>query len=88
MKFLIYELCCRFCNKKTGEMKYPEGISVSDLHIADIRCSDCEITYGSYKQMHDEFLQDIGNHDEFLTIIKKVDYKKANFDKEILKIKK
>jgi len=81
------QLKCRFCSKITGEYKYPDNLTVADLGIADVRCEQHEQEFGSYKKMHDEFLQDIGNHDEFLTIIKKVDYKKDNFDKEVEKIK-
>ena len=87
IKFKTLILICRFCGKQTGTYQYPSALNVEDLKIADVRCEDCEIKYGSYKQMHDEFLQDIGNHDEFLKIIKKADYKKENFGVEIQKIK-
>ena len=83
----IYELKCRFCDKKTGEYKYPDNLTVADLGIADVRCEDCEIKYGSYKELHDTFLQSVGDHSEFLKVIAKSDYKKSKFDIEISKIK-
>ena len=80
-------LTCRFCQKITGQYTYPDNLTVADLGIADVRCGDCEKKYGSYKEMHDIFLRDVGTHDEFLTTIKKADYKKADFDVEVSKIK-
>ena len=87
MKFKTHNLTCRFCGKITGTYKYPDNLTVADLGIADVRCRDCEVKNGSYKSMHDEFLRDCGDHKAFLTTIKKADYKKVNFDKEVEKIK-
>lgn len=87
-----YELKCRFCGKTTGQIDLPDNnwkdkvITNELLGIADTRCSNCEIKNGSYKEMHDEFLRDIGNHDEFLKMMAKTEFKKQNFDIEIAKL--
>ena len=44
-------LKCRFCNKKVGELDLQEGKSFNPEMFADIRCSDCESKYGSYKDI-------------------------------------
>lgn len=87
IKLNKYILRCRFCNKQTGEYQYHSDLTIADLNIADIRCSECELLNGSYKEMHDEFLRDIGNHDEFLKMMGKTEFKKQNFDIEIAKLK-
>ena len=85
MKILI--LKCRFCDKITGEYKYPDNLTVADLGIADTRCEICEGKYGSFKEMSDEFTRDCGTYDEFKTVIAKSEYKRAKFDLEVAKIK-
>jgi len=86
-KFLTLQLKCRFCGKITGEYKYPDNLTVADLGIADVRCDQHEIEFGSYSKMSQEFEQLGKTHDEFLATIKKADYKKVNFDVEVSKIK-
>ena len=87
MKLKTYNLLCRFCQKHCGEYQYPDDVSIESLGIADIRCSDCEILYGSFSKMSQEYMTLGKTYDEFLTIIKKADYKKDKFDKEVEKIK-
>jgi len=78
-----YNLTCRFCNKKCGEYQYPEDLNVKDLGIADVRCSDHEIEFGSYSKMEQDFK---GTHKEFISIMEKSEYKRSKFDAEVDKI--
>ena len=87
MKFKILQLLCRFCGKQTGKYIYPGNLSVSDLHIADIRCSEHGQEFGSFSKMSQDYMALGKTYDEFLTIIKKADYKRTKFDVEIAKVK-
>ena len=76
-------LKCRFCSKITGQYTYPDNLTVEDLHIADIRCSEHEQEFGSYSKMEQDFK---GTHKEFISIMEKSEYKKSKFDAEMAKI--
>ena len=79
----ILQLKCRFCSKITGQYTYPDNLTVEDLGIADIRCSDHEIEFGSYSKMEQDFK---GTHKDFISIMEKSEYKRSKFDTEIAKI--
>src|SRR3990167_1560601 len=86
MKLKTLQLLCRFCNKKCGEYQYPDNVSIADLGIVDVRCEQHKQEFGSYSKMEQDF-NGLGTHAEFLTIIKKADYKKDKFDAEVQKVK-
>ena len=96
MKFFIrHELKCRFCGKVTGTLDFPPQFHVGKIiddkyaGIVDVRCDICEAKYGKYKDMEVEYKRDIqNNHAEFLAFMEKAQYKKVEFDKEIIKLKK
>jgi len=79
----ILQLKCRFCSKITGQYTYPDNLTVADLHIADVRCSDHEQEFGSYTKMEQDFK---GTHKEFISIMEKSEYKRSKFDAEMVKI--
>lgn len=81
---------CRFCGTETGRIEISpiqdllDGNPKSDAYhgIEDSRCDKCQKEHGSYKEMHDEFLQHGGTHPDFIIAIKKAGYKKcAEWDK-------
>ena len=87
-----YEIKCRFCKAVTGTLDIPEnsrkhkGKTFSDeyFNIADSRCSDCEIKYGKFKEMEEEYRKKVkDNYEGFKAIMKKCGYKKEIFDKEL-----
>ena len=90
----IYEIKCRFCGIKNGELKVPDNYLANPLlEIADSRCDAHEIEHGNYKEMENEYKQKINKPNaEFLKIMQKSEFKRSKFDteleKEILEIKK
>jgi len=77
----MIELKCRFCNKTCG--------TIEEKHkdeVADIRCDDCGITHGSYKEMEEIWEKQIKKEgqtiNDFKELLKKSNYKKADFIKD------
>jgi len=87
-----YEIKCRFCKKVTGTLDIPidsrkhKGKTFSDeyFNIADSRCSDCEVKYGTFKEMEEEYRKKVkDDYEGFIQCMKRNNYKKEEFDKEV-----
>ncbi len=82
----MFEILCRFCGMKTGEMEIPyrlRGTVVTNesFGIVDNRCSTCEVSNGNYKEMAQEFEEKrLGDSDDFKQVIEEAEYKKSKFD--------
>lgn len=55
--------------------------------IADSRCDDCSILYGTFREMEDSFREVGGTYDDFKLMLEKCEYKKPFFDAEVEKVK-
>lgn len=83
-----YEIKCRFCGIKNGELQVPDNLANPLLEIADSRCDAHEIQFGNYKEMENKFKQIINKpNDDFLKIMTKSEFKKEKFDIEIENLK-
>ena len=91
-RWIIYPIKCRFCGADNGnQMKLLrekwEGREVNDeiLGIADHRCDACSAAHGSYKEMHDFFMQTSDDkHEDFLAHIEACDFKAPGFLRRML----
>lgn len=80
-----YEIKCRFCGIKNGEIEVPDNYSFDPLtEIADSRCDLHEQQFGNYKEMENEYKMKIKKGD-FKKIMEKSEFKKNNFDIELKK---
>lgn len=87
---MIYEMKCRFCSLVTGTIEFksyqPMPKDMEDQFL-DIRCSSCEQLYGVIKDMEQAFLsKGVDKKFTFKDILKKTQYKKDKFDKELEKL--
>jgi len=93
-EFFTVDNKCRFTGEKLGTFQvhkkhFPGRTDVSDEElrnsagIVDARCDNCTILHGSYKQMEIDARNKGLSQKEFEDIIKKANYKKLDFDKEI-----
>ena len=53
--------------------------------IIDSRCSSCEILWGKHKEMEFRYERKFGRDGKFNEFMKKCEYKKLKFDKELEK---
>lgn len=56
---------------------------INNHNLADIRCSACEESHGSYKEMHDEALNEGLTHEQFKEEMEKCGFKKQGFKQKI-----
>ena len=55
--------------------------------IADSRCDNCSVLFGTFREMEDSFREVGGTYDEFKAMLVKTEYKKPLFDAEVEKVK-
>lgn len=80
-----YEIKCRFCGAKNGEIKVPDDYPFDPLtEIADSRCDLHEQQFGNYKEMENEYKMKIKKGD-FKKIMEKSEFKREFFNKELEK---
>lgn len=83
---MIHELKCRFCDKVTGQIEIPKRLSTPEVltnehfNITDIRCDDCELENGNFKEMSMIHERDMAKpYSEFLIEFEKHGYKADPF---------
>lgn len=89
----IKYLKCRFCPNITGSVQVPEklnhkkmeDITLEDLGIFDVRCTDCESTHGTIQEMKRRYEKNVPEHspEEFNQILEDSGYSKTNFDSNV-----
>lgn len=84
-----YTITCRFCSKPTGEIDRPDLApgTIINPGIADSRCDACMLIHGDYKEMHDIYLQDIGDHESFKKVMLECSYSLPKFAERIMMLR-
>lgn len=86
------EITCRFCPKIVVTLEFGPNQKLDfealKAEFIDTRCSEHEIEFGNFKEMEKDYLEKVeDSHDNFMELMKKSEYKKSIFDKELEKLK-
>ena len=88
------EIKCRFDNTVLGHIDIKKGkwekmhkgvdISKPSSHgIEDVRCDTCDVSFGNYKKMKDDFTGAGGTEEQFQKHMEKNDYKNTKLKEAI-----
>ena len=96
MKHII-ELKCRFTGEVLGSVELSSRIvrtqyngklpTPEELGFIDNRCDNCNIQHGRFTDMEREFTQAGGTYEQFITHMKKNDYKNTKLKDAIKNLK-
>ncbi len=79
------EITCRFCPKVVVTLEFAMGqkldVEAIKKEFIDNRCAEHEAEFGSFKEMEKDYLEKMDhNHDNFMKLLTKANFKKDKFD--------
>ncbi len=77
------ELNCGICGTNVGTHSAPQILTPEQLGFVDIRCDQCNIDHGTFKELTEKYEKETGGTAEEAEIFVKENKKKSDFDKAL-----